>query len=532
MEILENNSPDDSIAVDQVFPTAMVARMTSTLDTSGVDVVIQRDVVLDLSQKPVSLESSKTSSSSLFSNVVRSMTTSFDDPDYLDQWHLDKSFSSTAVVDIDAVGAWDLGYTGYHIPVVVNDNGLRHAHPDFLDTYSGLYSYDYEEDVTDPSPSSSTIYHGTACAGLISAGDNNGSCGVGVAYESSLSGRKVIYDTVTTAILAEAIQSDSESISVSSNSYGPSSCGESGSYTVCINVGHYSVVNDAFDYAIQSGRSGLGTLVFFSSGNDQDYGGDASLYFTTYPYVFSIGAIGANGKTAPYSNPGEVVSLVAPSNGYDTNGDVLSITTDGYNGCISSFGGTSAAAPIAAGVGALVLSVNENLSLREVFNILIHSALLPPDPYVSKTYGYDSYWKLNPSGMWHNRYYGFGVVNAKRAVILAEQTIAGQLPSAIMDGTTDTTLTITAPDDTSLFEQKIYADDGDTVGVFEFTVSDSDFIIEVIELKIDADVGAFSDFEIDLHVPSPLRRDDDAADVMVPSRISASQESLVTYESP
>ncbi|GKT16847.1 Peptidase S8, subtilisin-related like protein, partial [Aduncisulcus paluster] len=100
------------------------------------------------------------------------------------------------------------------------------------------------------------------------------------------------------------------------------------------------------------------------------------------------------------------------------------------------------------------------------------------------------------------------------------------------DGTTDTTLTITAPDDTSLFEQKIYADDGDTVGVFEFTVSDSDFIIEVIELKIDADVGAFSDFEIDLHVPSTLRRDDDAADVMVPSRISASQESLVTYESP
>ena len=50
---------------------------------------------------------------------------------------------------------------------------------------AGTVSYDFVEDDYDPT----ARWHGTSCAGIAAASRNDETCGVGVAYDSNLSGR-------------------------------------------------------------------------------------------------------------------------------------------------------------------------------------------------------------------------------------------------------------------------------------------------------------------------------------------------------
>jgi subtilisin family serine protease len=89
------------------------------------------------------------------------------------------------------------------------------------------------------------------------------------------------------------------------------------------------------------------------------------------------------GRWAPYSNIGPQIAFVAPSSGgiravFTTD---VSLENRGYNPGkkeqggedglhTNSFGGTSAATALAAGVGALVLSVHPDLSRAELLDLL------------------------------------------------------------------------------------------------------------------------------------------------------------------
>jgi len=77
----------------------------------------------------------------------------------------------------------------------------------------------------------------------------------------------------------------------------------------------------------------------------------------------------------------------------------------------SSFGGTSAAAPLVSGVVALMLQANPTLGWRDVKEILIRSAR-PVDTG-------DSGWVSNKAGLKFNPWYGAGLVDATEAVNLA-----------------------------------------------------------------------------------------------------------------
>jgi hypothetical protein len=131
-----------------------------------------------------------------------------------------------------------------------------------------------------------------------------------------------------------------------------------------------------------------------------------------HPDVLAVGASTDFGYRSDYSQFGTGLDLVAPSSG----GASKIYTTDrtgtaGYNTGASpggdyyaGFGGTSAATPLAAGIGALVLSVNCDLTGEAVGEILRAAA--------SKI-GQVSY----ASG-W-NSYYGYGQVDAFQAVAQA-----------------------------------------------------------------------------------------------------------------
>ena len=121
---------------------------------------------------------------------------------------------------------------------------------------------------------------------------------------------------------------------------------------------------------------------------------------------------------ASYSNIGTHLSVVAPGGPQPIIAANASWGDQRYDNYIlhdagfaqyTYFEGTSAATPIAAGVCALILSANPNLTAAQVKEILQKSA---------DKVGYPSEYT---SG--HSVRYGYGRVNALRAVKLAKSTV-------------------------------------------------------------------------------------------------------------
>ena len=82
------------------------------------------------------------------------------------------------------------------------------------------------------------------------------------------------------------------------------------------------------------------------------------------------------------------------------------------SGCRSGFSGTSASAPLVAGVIALALSTNPNLSARDVQHLIVSSSKLD-GLQVSDAI-------TNKAGLKHSLAFGFGLVNATKLVELAK----------------------------------------------------------------------------------------------------------------
>lgn len=150
------------------------------------------------------------------------------------------------------------------------------------------------------------------------------------------------------------------------------------------------------------------------SGNPTTSAGIA--YPASHTQTIAVGASTDCDKRSDYSQYGTGLDFLAPSNGGWN--DVVSTDrtgTAGYNPSAGvtgdydpSFGGTSSATPLAAGVGALVLSVNPGLTAGEVQTILRNTC--------------DQIGGVSYVSGW-NSHYGYGRVNAQRACRLASGVI-------------------------------------------------------------------------------------------------------------
>ena len=144
-----------------------------------------------------------------------------------------------------------------------------------------------------------------------------------------------------------------------------------------------------------------------------------------------MAALGADGKFASYSDWGANVFVTAPSSADGTYGIT---TTDrsgdaGYNtsthtddtfpntNYTSTFGGTSAATPVVAGVMALGKQVNPAMDVRMAKHILARTSTVV-DPSDSSDMGG---WTTNAAGYHFNENYGFGLINADSFTQLAAQ---------------------------------------------------------------------------------------------------------------
>jgi proprotein convertase subtilisin/kexin type 5 len=124
-----------------------------------------------------------------------------------------------------------------------------------------LASFDINDNDPDPTPQDNgDNKHGTRCAGEVSAQAFNQFCGVGVAYNSSIGGVRMLDGTVTDQVEARALSLNPDHVDIYSASWGPEDDGK----TV---DGPGRLAKRAFVDGIRKGRRGLGSIFIWASGN-------------------------------------------------------------------------------------------------------------------------------------------------------------------------------------------------------------------------------------------------------------------------
>ena len=398
------------------------------------------------------------------------------DPAYAREWHLHPRFIDAAV-DRRACsrceGAWQaLNHFGSADVVVgVTDDGCRLDHDDF-DSPGKFAAWGYFEGntlVTNGSPGAdpAKMYqqgsnHGTACAGVI-AGEADATLTVGAAPGSRLLPIKWESNgpslQITDSKFLAALNFMADKVDVVSNSWGNSPTMTFSSV----------LLNRIRQLSETGGRRGRGIVFLFAAGNENcpiQHTGNLDIPFTrgwnssfttwvgvqksrtfdhnltTIPGVMHIAALASNAQRSHYSNYGTAIGICAPSNNVHEYRRLavvgLGITT--AQGTLTTsitdtFGGTSSATPLVAGITALVISANPQLTALEVLSVLRRTAAkdldmtaYPRTPAAS--FDPNPTWDISPAGPFSNGafqnigspdgtwspWFGHGCIDAQAAV--------------------------------------------------------------------------------------------------------------------
>ncbi|WP_341929606.1 S8 family serine peptidase, partial [Methyloversatilis discipulorum] len=338
------------------------------------------------------------------------------DSAFTEQWYLS---------DINVIPVWQ-DYTGKGVRVGVFETSGPFS--------AGATTFDYRH--PDLSPSTDTAWlndpahpvatdfsqHATLVAGVIAA-SRNGEGVVGVAYGAKLSGYTVntSFDaTTSTSPLSvsdvEAAMAHLKNFDVVNNSWG-----------VTDDFAPVYSLQPVLLTSLALGRNGLGTVIVVAGGNDRQSGGNTNYDFLSANRASIVtGAINAQGDIStltigqtPFSAPGASILVSAPGSNVESTSRLL-MNDDGtaFGSDTSTTEGTSFATPVVSGVVALMLEANPDLGWRDVQQILALTARKVNDPNTDTVWNAARNW--NGGGMHTSHDYGFGQVDARAAVRLAE----------------------------------------------------------------------------------------------------------------
>jgi subtilisin family serine protease len=476
------------------------------------------------------------------------------DPLATQQWHL-KNTGQTAFATNGGVAGFDvnvepvystLGFTGLGVIVAVLDSGLQIAHEDLAVNVGGGGSWNFINGTTDPT--NTTIDpsfngreadHGTSVGGLIAMARNTVG-GIGVAPSARLKGFNVLKSQTTANFVAalggSASSPTSSDVSVFNQSYGLELTSDSQ-----IN----STIAAQYLAGVTNLRNGKGAIYVKSAGNSFGRDGSGGVLpgcsaadaagvscenanhdpENAIPYQIVVSALNAAGVKSSYSTAGSAIWVSAPGGEFGDDAPAM-ITTD-QSGCTdgrsrtnagstpfdggaapntqcnyrNTFNGTSSAAPVTAGVAALLLQANPDLTWRDVKHILASTArrvdafrpaltvLLSNGLYVA-----ERAWTTNVAGYRFHNWYGFGLIDAAAAVAMARNNYVPLAPLAVSPTLATPALGLAIPDNS-------------VTGVTSsLTVpAGSVQVVEAVQITVSATHAASGDLGIELVSPSGTR---------------------------
>ncbi|MFX1505502.1 MAG: S8 family serine peptidase [Promethearchaeota archaeon] len=300
------------------------------------------------------------------------------DPDI--QWNL---------IDVGAEKAWNYTQGRSKIVVAVIDSGIDFSHPDLVnqswknsdeipdngidDDKNGyvddIVGWDFRDNDNDPSPGHK---HGTFIAGLIAADDDN-HISVGIAPKIKLMAIRFLDDNLEFG--GQDWDMFAEAIDYAVNN---------GASIIQLSIEAYGVPPESFHEVI-SRTYNSGVLVVSVTGNYRD---DVT-YPGKYSEVIAVSATNKSRHIAEFSSPGEQNEICAPGE------SVYSIYPNKWTP--QSGSGTSFAAPLVAGAIALMLSLNNSLTIETIRAIL-----------------HDTCTDLGTSG--NDPIFGYGLLNVSAAL--------------------------------------------------------------------------------------------------------------------
>lgn len=469
------------------------------------------------------------------------------DPEYAQQWHLHTDFNDP---DYDTRSStlceksWGLldAFGSHEVVIAVSDDGCKLDHHDFdsPEKFAGWGYFRGERLVTaaDIDADPGEMYkpgsnHGTSCCGVI-GGEIDAVLTVGAAAGSQLlpiqwesSGPSLF---ISDSKLLTVLDYIADKVDVMSNSWGG----------VPTSLWALPVINRIKTLALTGGRRGKGIVFLWAAGNenclinytaDQDVPYDhgvavqgGSLVWvgvnTTrvfrnnlvgIPGVMHIAALASTAKRSHYSNYGPGTSLCAPtsnSHAYyrmTVRGLGITTATGESSGVTRRFGGTSSATPLVAGIAALTISANPDLSALEVISILKQTASkdfdfsdYPRTPPAN--FDLDTSWDVSPippfdsgefvdngdaEGTW-SPWFGHGRVDAEAAVAEALDW-NGQ--------TGDQTFQDNSSPDRSI-------PDNNPRGIKDKIISDAEFVMGAVKVNVDITHTYIGDLRVTLVSPS------------------------------
>ncbi len=281
------------------------------------------------------------------------------DPDYPDQWHLEK---------VMAAQAWDIGHCSSDVVIAILDSGFDMNHEDLQDSFweNGLETpgngidddgngyiddvngYDFWGSDNNPDNVDVANLHGSHVAGIAGATTNNGIGIAGGTWGCSLMLCKVFPDRADGGAnpgdVAEGI------IYAADN----------GADVINLSLGNaydIPIEREAIEYAVA-----VGTVICAAAGNGGDDGmGDFEPHYpASYPGVIGVGNTTRFDVRNDSSNYGEEwVDVYAPGTSLRST-----IPENTYKG----ESGTSMASPLAAALAALLISNNPGITPDEVLH--------------------------------------------------------------------------------------------------------------------------------------------------------------------
>lgn len=257
------------------------------------------------------------------------------DPSFGNQWHHN---------NVNSQQAWDITTGSSSVLVGVCDTGFDVNHPDLgpnLRTDLAYNAHDGTNNIYDANG------HGTGSAGTLGAVGNNA---------TGVAGANWGVDIIPVRI---AISDGNSSAYISTMATCIEYAADNGARVVNLSYGgiQYETINAAAQYL--RARNGL---LFMSAGNS----GQEHADYPDFTSFVGVGATDRNDNRASFSSWGTYVDITAPG---------VEILTTYPNNRYVYYSGTSFSSPLTAGIAALMVAANPNITPDEIENGLFSTAV-------------------------------------------------------------------------------------------------------------------------------------------------------------